>query len=85
MESNSNLRYKPDRLVSDFEADLEKIRRLFSEAVNSREFWSGPEKIVFADSWTCLMQRLISRGTTFHGLKHCLVLDEEESKQEDIH
>jgi hypothetical protein len=84
MESNSNLRYKPepDRMVSDFEADVERIRRLYLEAVNARDFWSGAEKIVFADSWTCLMQRLISHGTTFHDLKHRLVLDEEESKQE---
>jgi hypothetical protein len=79
MENNNTLRYKPDRWVSDFEADLERI---YLEAVNSRDFWSGAEKIVFADNWTCLMQRLISRGTTFHGFKHRLVLDEEEDEQE---
>jgi hypothetical protein len=69
-------------MVSDFKVDLEKILRLYLEAATSRGFWSGAEKIVFADRWTCLMQRVISRGTALHGLKHRLVLDEEESKQE---
>ena len=80
---NNNLRYKPDRIVSDFEVDSKEILRLYSEAVNARDFWSGAEKIVFADRWTCLMQRVISRGTTFHGLKHRLILDEEEEQEQE--
>jgi hypothetical protein len=60
MERNNNLRYKPDQMVSDLEDDLEKILSLYLDAVNSRDFWSGVEKIVFADRWTCLMQRLVS-------------------------
>jgi hypothetical protein len=82
VESNNSLSNKHGHLVSDFETDLEEIKRLYLKAVNSRDFWSGPEKIVFADSWTCLMRRLISCGITFHGLKHRLVLDEEKANQE---
>jgi hypothetical protein len=78
---NDSVEYKPDRVVSDFEVDFKGILRLYLEAVNARDFWSGAEKFVFADRWTCLMQRVISRGTIFHGLKHRLVLDEEDEQE----
>ena len=55
-DDNDSVGYKPDRVVSDFEVDFKKILRLYLEAVNARDFWSGAEKIVFADKWTCLMR-----------------------------
>jgi hypothetical protein len=82
MENNNNLRYKPDRLVNDFEADLEKIRSLFLHAANSRDFWSGADKVVFTDDYTRLTQRFLSYGTSLHGLRHRLVLDEEDETEE---
>jgi hypothetical protein len=78
MENNNSLRYKPDRLVSAFETDLEKIRILFLHAANSGDFWSGADKVVFTDDYTRLMQRFLSYGTSLHGLRHRLILDEED-------
>jgi len=85
MENNNNPRYKHDRVVSDFEADIEEIRRLYLHAAYSKSFWSEADKIFFADNWTCVVQRLLSYSIALHGLKHRLVLDEEESEQEEIH
>jgi hypothetical protein len=78
MENNNKLRYKPDHLVSAFKTDLEKIRILFLHAASSGDFLSGADKVVFADDYTRLMQRLLSYGTSLHGLRHRLTLDEEE-------
>jgi hypothetical protein len=80
MENNNNLRYKHDRMVSDFEADLEDIRRLYVQAVNSRLFWSEVDKIQFEGKWTELVKKLVLSGNldVLSSFRYRLAIEEED-------
>jgi hypothetical protein len=80
MENNNNLRYKHDRMVSDFEADLEDIRRLYVQAVNSRLFWSEVDKIQFEGKWTELIKKLVLSGNldVLSSFRYRLAIEEED-------
>ena len=80
--NNYNVRYKSDhpvrhRTAEDLNSDLKKFNELCFEAILSKPFWSTADKIVFADKWTILTQRLLSHGKSLHGPNHRLVLDED--------
>jgi hypothetical protein len=87
MENNNSLRYKPDRLVNDFEADLEDMRKLYVLAVNSRLFWSDAEKIQFEEKWTDLVKKLVLRGNSdvLSSFRYQLAMDEEDEIAEREH
>jgi hypothetical protein len=80
MENNNNLRYKHDRMVSDFEADLEDKRRLYVQAVNSRLFWSEVDKIQFEGKWTELVKKLVLSGNldVLSSFRYRLAIEEED-------
>jgi hypothetical protein len=76
MENNNNLRYKHDRMVSD----LEDIRRLYVQAVNSRLFWSEVDKIQFEEKWTELVKKLVLSGNldVLSSFRYRLAIEEED-------
>lgn len=74
-------------MVSDFETDLEDIRKLFAQAANSRLFWSGADKIQFEGEWTKLVKKLVLHGNLdiLSSFRYRLAIDEEDEIEERDH
>jgi hypothetical protein len=72
--------------TNDFEYTIEEISDLYYQAVHSRRFRSGAEKIRIDSKWTALFQRLNGLGNSdiLSGFKLRLEMDEEDD-QEEIH
>jgi hypothetical protein len=70
--------------TNDFEYTIEEIRDLYYQAVRSRRFKSGPEKIRMDSKWTTLFQRLNGLGNSevLNGFKLRLEMDEESGQEE---
>jgi hypothetical protein len=71
--------------TNDFELTIEEIKEFYYQAINSRGFRSGANKIRIDSKWTSLFQRLNGHGNSdiLSGFKLRLEMDEE--KQEEIH
>jgi hypothetical protein len=69
--------------TNDFEYAIEKIRDLYYQAVRSRQFRSGAEKIQIDSKWTDLFQRLNRHGNSdvLNGFKLRLEMDEENEQE----
>jgi hypothetical protein len=70
-----------------FELTIEEIREFYYQAINSRGFGSGAEKIRIDSKWTSLFQRLNGHGNSnvLSGFKLRLEMDEENGQEEILH
>jgi hypothetical protein len=70
--------------TNDFELTIEEIREFYYQAINSRGFGSGAEKIRIDSKWTDLFQRLNGHGNSevLSGFKLRLEMDEESGQEE---
>jgi hypothetical protein len=83
MKNNESVRYKSHHSASNeaaetFGSDLKNLNAFCFEAIHYRPYWSSANKTVFADRWTIFMQGFLSHVTSLHGLKHRLILDEDD-------
>jgi hypothetical protein len=69
--------------INDFELTIEEIRESYYQAINSRGFRSGAEKIRTDSKWTDLFQRLNGHGNSdiLSGFKLRLEMDEENEQE----
>jgi hypothetical protein len=72
--------------TNDFEYTIEEIRDLYYQAVRSRQFRPGAEKIRIDSKWTTLFQSLNGLGNleVLNCFKLRLEMD-EENDHEEIH
>jgi hypothetical protein len=70
--------------ANDLEYTVEEIRGLYYQAVHSRRFRSGAEKIRIDSKWTTLFQKLNGHGNSdvLNGFKLRLEIDEENEQEE---
>jgi hypothetical protein len=69
--------------TNDFELTIEEIRQPYYQAINSRGFRSGVDKIRTDSKWTSLFQRLNGHGNSdvLSGFKLRLEVDEENEQE----
>jgi hypothetical protein len=69
--------------TDDFELTIEEIKEFYYEAINSRGFRSGADKIRTDSKWTDLFQRLNGHGNSnvLSGFKLRLEMDEEDEQE----
>jgi hypothetical protein len=70
--------------TNDFGLTIEEIKEFYYEAINSRGFRSGADKIRTDSEWTDLFQRLNGLGNlnVLSGFKLRLEMDEENDQKE---
>jgi hypothetical protein len=69
--------------TNEFELTIEEIREFYHQAINSRHFRSGADKIRTDSKWTDLFQRLNGHGNSnvLSGFKLRLEMDEENGQE----